>query len=65
MRIKDFFSDFDVSPISASPLHVPVTISTLMELQERNEAKRQQSLSQLGSKWLLHPDNKVQRKEAP
>jgi hypothetical protein len=34
-----------------------------MQLQERNEAKRQQSINQLGNKWLLHPDNKAQRKD--
>jgi hypothetical protein len=64
MKIKDYFSDFDISPISASPLHGPFTDATLIQLQERNEAKRQQSINQLGSKWLVHPDNKVQRKEA-
>lgn len=64
MKIKDFFSDFDINPISASPLHGTVTDATLMQLQERNEAKRQQSINQLGSKWLVHPDNKIQRKEA-
>ena len=65
MRVKDFFSDFDISPISSNPLHGPVTDATLMQLQERNEAKRQQAINQLGSKWLIHPVNKVQRKEAP
>jgi hypothetical protein len=64
MKIKDFFSDFDINPISANPLHGSVTDTMLMQLQDRNEAKRQQSINQLGSKWLVHPDNKVQRKEA-
>lgn len=65
MKIKDFFSDFDINPISANPLHGPINYETMTHLKERNEAKRQQAINQLGSKWLVHPDNKVQRKEAP
>jgi hypothetical protein len=64
MKIKDFFQDFDINPISDSLLHGPVATATLMHLQERNEEKRQQAIKQLGNKWLIHPDNKVQRKEA-
>jgi hypothetical protein len=63
MKIKDFFQDFDINPISSSLLHGPVTTTTLMHLQECNEAKRQQAIERLGSKWLIHPDNRAQRKD--
>ncbi len=65
MKIKDFFCDFDVNPISSNPLHGPSAMTAIEYLQERNEEKRQQAINQLGSKWLIHPDNKVQRKVAP
>jgi hypothetical protein len=30
---------------------------------QRNDEKRQASIAYLGEKWLLHPNNKTQRKE--
>lgn len=65
MKIKNFFSDFEVNPISSNPLHGPVSAETIIQLQQRNQAKLQQSIQQLGTKWLVHPANQVQRKEAP
>jgi len=64
MKTKDFFSNFDINPISSSPLHGPITPELIEFIQARNEEKRLASIEFLGSKWLLHPDNKMQRKEA-
>ena len=64
MKLKSFLlPDFDLEPISDNPLHGPVTPEVIQWLNERNEAKRQQSIEFLGHKWLLHPDN-MKRKEA-
>ena len=63
MKIKEFFSDFDISPISASPMHGPITPELIEFIKERNEEKLKASIEFLGDKWLLHPDNKMQRKE--
>lgn len=64
MRVKEFFSEFDINPISDSPLHGPITPELIEFIKERNEQKRQASIEFLGDKWLLHPNNKAQRKEA-
>jgi hypothetical protein len=63
MKIKEFFSDFDINPISASPYHGPVTNELIEHIKERNEEKRKASIEFLGNKWLLHPDNREQRKD--
>lgn len=63
MKIKDFFQTFDINPISANPLHGPITPELIEHLQQSNEEKRQRSIELLGSKWLLHPENKEQRKD--
>lgn len=62
MRLKEHFMDFDISPISSDPLHGPITSELITSIQKRNEEKRQASIQYLGTKWLLHPDNKAQRK---
>lgn len=64
MKIKEFFQTFDINPISANPLHGPITTELIDYLQQSNEEKRQRSIELLGSKWLLHPENKEQRKDA-
>jgi hypothetical protein len=63
MKMKSFFNDFDLSPISADPMHGPITPELIDYIKERNEEKRQKSIEMLGNKWLLHPDNKAQRKD--
>lgn len=63
MKVKDFFGDLDINPISASPYHGPITEELIEHIKERNEEKRKASIEFLGDKWLLHPDNKAQRKE--
>lgn len=63
MKTKEFFSNFDINPISASPLHGPVTPELIEFIKKRNEEKRLASIEFLGDKWLLHPSNKMQRKE--
>ena len=63
MKTKDFFTSFDINPISADPMHGPVTDELIQHMQQRNEEKRQKSLEFLGDKWLLHPNNQ-QQKEA-
>jgi hypothetical protein len=35
----------------------------LKELQARNDTRRKEAIDRLGSKWLLHPDNKIDRKD--
>ena len=61
MKIKDFFQTFDVNPISADPMHGPVTDELIQYIQQRNEEKRQRSIELLGDRWLLHPKNKQQK----
>jgi hypothetical protein len=63
MKVKDFFQTFDVNPISADPMHGPMTPELIERIQQRNEEKRQRSIELLGDKWLLHPKN-YQQKEA-
>lgn len=63
MKVKDFFQTFDVNPISADPMHGPITPELIEYMQQRNEEKRQRSIELLGDKWLLHPNNQ-QQKEA-
>jgi hypothetical protein len=62
MRLKEHFSDFDIYPISESMLHGPITQEMIDFILERNEEKLQASIEYLGEKWLLHPNNKAQRK---
>ena len=61
MRVKEFFDKFDVNPISADPLHGPITPELIEYIQQRNEEKRQKSIELLGDKWLLHPSNQKQK----
>jgi hypothetical protein len=63
MKMKSFFNDFELDPISADPIHGPITPELIDYIQQRNEEKRQKSIEMLGNKWLLHPDNKAQRKD--
>jgi hypothetical protein len=63
MKIKDFFQSFDIDPISADPMHGPITQEMIDRMQQRNEEKRKASIELLGNKWLLHPDNREQRKD--
>ncbi len=63
MKAKEFFQSFDINPISANPMHGPVTDELIQYMQQRNEEKRQKSIELLGDKWLLHPKNQ-QQKEA-
>lgn len=63
MKVKDFFQTFDINPISANPLHGPITEELIERLQNSNEEKLKASIEMLGSKWLLHPSKKEQRKD--
>jgi hypothetical protein len=63
MRVKNFFQTFDVNPISADPMHGPITPELIDYIRQRNEEKRLASIEFLGDKWLLHPNNRAQRKE--
>lgn len=63
MKVKNFFSDFELNPISDSMLHGPITTEMIDFIKERNEEKRLASIEFLGDKWLLHPNNRAQRKE--
>lgn len=61
MRVKEYFTSFDVEPISSNLLHGPITQKMINHLRQSNEEKRLRSIELLGSKWLLHPDNKKQK----
>ena len=63
MRVKEFFEDFDTETISGHPIHGPVTPELIEFIQIRNEEKRKKSIELLGTRWLLHPNNREQRKE--
>jgi hypothetical protein len=63
MKVKSFFNEFELNPISDSMLHGPITTEMIEFIKERNEEKRLASIELLGNKWLLHPDNKAQRKD--
>jgi hypothetical protein len=63
MRLKEHFVDFDIQPISDSLMHGPITEEMIDFILQRNDEKRQASIAYLGEKWLLHPNNKTQRKE--
>ncbi len=63
MKVKDFFQTFDVNPISADPMHGPITPELIQYIQQRNEEKRQKSIKKKKKKWLLHPNNQ-KHKEA-
>jgi hypothetical protein len=60
MRLKEHISD--IQPISSNPLHGPITQEMIDFILQRNEEKLQASIEYLGEKWLLHPNNKAQRK---
>lgn len=64
MKLKEFFQTFDVNPISADPMHGPITPELIEYMQRRNEEKRQKSIELLGDKWLLHPNNQQQKASA-
>jgi len=61
MKLKNFFQTFDINPISASPLHGPITQELIEFIHARNEEKRQKAIELLGDKWLLHPNNQKQK----
>jgi len=42
-------------------MYVPFQIQPLTTLEERNEIKRQKAIEWLGTRWILHPENKVGR----
>jgi hypothetical protein len=61
MKVKEFFDNFDINPISANPLHGPITPELIEFIQKSNSEKRQRSIDLLGDKWLLHPKNYQQK----
>ncbi len=44
-------------------LRGPLTYDIMEELGKRNEARVKQIIKEMGTKWLGHPDNAVQRKQ--
>jgi hypothetical protein len=63
MKVKSFFNDFELNPISDSILHGPITTEMIDFIKERNEEKRLASIEFLGDKWRFHPNNRAQRKD--
>jgi hypothetical protein len=63
MRFKEHITNFDIRPISDSLMHGPITEEMIDFILQRNDEKREASIAYLGEKWLLHPNNKKQRKE--
>jgi len=45
----------------AHPLYYPFQLQPFTTLADRNEAKRQKAIAWLGTRWILHPQNKVAR----
>ena len=45
-------------------MHGPVTPEMIRFINKRNNERRKESIELLGTKWLLHPDNREQRKES-
>jgi hypothetical protein len=43
------------------PMYVPFQLQPLSTLEERNEVKRKKAIEWLGTRWILHPENKVRR----
>ena len=37
MKMKNFFNDFELNPISADPMHGPITQELIDYIKERNE----------------------------
>ena len=62
--LKELFEPFRVAPISGNLMHGPVTPEMIHFINKRNNEKRKKSIELLGTKWLLHPDNREQRKES-
>jgi len=46
---------------TVAPLYFPFQIPPTSTLEERNEIKRQKAIAWLGTRWILHPENKVGR----
>ncbi len=40
-----------------------ITNQEMKDLRERNEERLKQVKEKLGSKWLLHPENKIRKQE--
>jgi hypothetical protein len=43
-------------------LRGPITYDVMEELGKRNEARVKKLIAEMGSKWIGHPDNHVNRK---
>ncbi len=50
----------DIKEISETAIQTPEGKA----LSEKMEEKRQRAIEYLGKKWLMHPDNHVQKKES-
>ena len=62
--LKQLFEPFEAAPISRNLMHGPVTPEMIHFINKRNNERRKKSIELLGTKWLLHPDNREQRKES-
>lgn len=47
-----------------TPLEGPMTDEDIAALMARNEERLKQAREQLGKRWIFHPANHTQRKEA-
>jgi hypothetical protein len=47
--------------VGTQPMYVPFQLQPQLTLEERNEVKRQAAIKWLGTRWILHPENKVGR----
>lgn len=52
-----------VNPISKNPLHGVITPKVLAAMRKRTDAQLEQALREMGTKYLCHPANQVQRKD--
>lgn len=53
----------DLKPVKDSPYYGPITEELLAHIRRRNEEKRDEMLTKMGEKWLLHYHNIVRKKE--
>lgn len=51
-------------PVSDSIYYGRMSDAEIEGMRERNEAAIQKRIEELGSKWILHPDNQVFRHES-
>jgi hypothetical protein len=58
---EDDMSDDRLRDDDGKPLYVPFQTPIMMPLDLQLELKRKRAIAWLGSRWILHPEHKVER----